>query len=185
MKGIVFNLLQEIVCAEHGEDNWEEMLHKAGANGAYTSLGNYPDAEFMDLVGAAASALAMTPDGIVLWFGRRALPLLAQKYPEFFEGHSTRSLLLSLNDIIHPEVRKIYPDADVPSFDYDTSLPDELLMSYRSRRMLCTLGQGLVEGAAAHYGEHATFEHLSCTRRGDAQCQFRIRFQAREAGPDA
>ena len=47
------------------------------------------------------------------------MPLFAVRYPQFFEPHDcTRSFVLTLNDIIHPEVRKLYPGADVPEFDF-------------------------------------------------------------------
>lgn len=123
MKGIVFNLLEEIVDAEHGEDVWDDLLEAADLNGAYTSLGSYPDAEFLNLVEIAAARLGQPPDEIIRWFARRTIPLLAFKYPAFFSRHtSTRSFLLTLNDVIHPEVRKLYPGADVPVFDYDNCI---------------------------------------------------------------
>ena len=91
-------------------------------DGAYTSLGSYPDDELFKLVGAAASALHKPTDEILRWFGVAAMPLLAAKYPVFFDPHrNTRSFLLTLNDIIHPEVRKLYPGADVPDFAYELS----------------------------------------------------------------
>src|SRR5438874_2247890 len=43
MKGVVFNLLEEIVVREHGEETWDLLLERAGLGGVYTSLGNYPD----------------------------------------------------------------------------------------------------------------------------------------------
>src|SRR5690348_17125586 len=115
MKGIVFNLLAEAVQREFGEDTWDTLLEAAQLEGAYTSLGSYPDTDLMKLVVAASSALNLTADAVVRWFGRNALPLMAANYPNFFQGHtSTRPFVLTLNNIIHPEVRKIYPGADVP-----------------------------------------------------------------------
>src|SRR5687767_8026903 len=123
MKGILFNLLADIVQREYGEDTWDRLLEAAGSDGSYTSLGNYPDADMMKLVAAASSALNVPPDDVVRWFGRASLPLLAQQFPDFFHPHhDTRSFLLTLNDVIHPEVRKLYPGAEAPQFDYDTSL---------------------------------------------------------------
>ncbi|MBN3851729.1 heme NO-binding protein, partial [Paraburkholderia sp. Ac-20342] len=37
MKGIVFNLLEELVRREHGEDAWDDLLDAAHVQGAYTS----------------------------------------------------------------------------------------------------------------------------------------------------
>jgi hypothetical protein len=169
-----------VIRRDHGEDKWDHLLDLAGLDGAYTSLGNYSDDDLSTLVAASATALGLPEYDVVRWFGREALPLLARKYPTLFERYnSTRPFVLALNDIIHPEVRKLYPGADVPEFDYDTSSPDLLIMTYRSRRRLCAFAEGLVEGAAAHFGEGVTFEQPRCMLRGDEACQFHIRFTPR------
>lgn len=85
MKGIVFNLLEEVVRHEHGEAAWDDLLDAAGLTGAYTSLGNYDDADLSRLVSAAARWLNVSEYDVIRWFGRRALPLLARKYPALFE----------------------------------------------------------------------------------------------------
>jgi hypothetical protein len=183
MKGVVFNLLEESVRREFGEEVWEDLLDEAGLSGAYTSLGNYPDAELAGLVAAAAARLGLPEAEVVRWFGQHALPLMADAYPAFFAPHhSARSFVLTLNDIIHPEVRKIYPGADVPEFDFDTTSPDVLVMGYHSHRRMCALARGLIEGAAAHFGEEAVIEEPECMHRGDPKCVFRITFRTGEAG---
>jgi len=175
MKGVVFNLLEAVVRRDHGDDTWEALLDAAEADGAYSSLGNYPDEEIVKLVSAASSALKMPADDVVRWFGRNALPLLAQKHPQFFMAHkSTRPFLLTLNDVIHSEVRKLYPGADVPEFTYDTSSPDVLLMHYRSPRKLCALAEGFIEATAAHYAEELSLDQPECMKRGDDKCVLRV-----------
>ena len=71
MKGIIFNLLEEVVRKEYGDEAWEDLLEAAQVDGAYTSLGNYPDESMMKLVAAAAKALncASGQHSLVsLWF---------------------------------------------------------------------------------------------------------------------
>lgn len=175
MKGVIFNLLEEIIRKEHGEATWDGLLETAGLDGAYTSLGSYPDAHLDALVAAASAALGQPPEVIVRWFGGKALPLLAAKYPAFFAGHrSTLAFLLTLNDVIHTEVRKIYPGAEVPVFTFEVSTADRLVMGYQSSRKLCALAQGFIEAAAVHYGEAVTIEQSSCMLRGDDRCVFAI-----------
>jgi hypothetical protein len=186
MKGIVFNLLEQVVVKEHGEDTWENLLDAAGLDGSYTSLGSYADEDLLKLVGAASNALDIPADDVVRWFGRNALGLLAQAYPQLFTPHaSTRPFLLTLNDIIHPEVRKLYPGADVPEFDYDTSDPKTLRMGYRSRRKLCALGEGLIAGAADYYGEDFDLTQSECVHRGGERCVFEVSFSARNGRTSA
>ena len=171
MKGIIFNLLESTVTRQHGEDLWDTLLEETQLDGVYTALGSYPDEELMKLVGAATSVLNLPSETFIRWFGRNALPILAERYPEFFEGHNlTRDFLLTLNDIIHPEVRKIYQGADVPQFTFDLPSDDVLVIGYRSARKLCSLAEGLIEGATAHYGEDVVIEQPSCMKRGDDEC---------------
>jgi len=173
MKGIIFNLFEEVVVSEHGDDAWEDMLERAGTDGVYTAVGSYPDGEFIALLQAMPNASGPSPDDLLRWFGAKAIPLLARRYPVFFEGHSsTKSFLLTLNDIIHPEVRKLYPDADVPVFDFDTpSTNGSLVVGYRSGRQLCELAEGFIQGAATHFAESVSIEQPQCMHRGDERCE--------------
>ena len=180
MKGIVFNLVEEAVRARHGDAAWDDLLDQAGVSGAYTSLGQYPDDELLRLVAAAADRLHQPPEAILRWIGHAAMPVLAAKCPQFFKPHTTtRSLMLALNSIIHPEVRKLYPGAEVPQFDVDSSAPDRLVIGYRSGRRLCALAEGFIEGAARQFGEHASIEHPECMHRGAASCRLVVAFHKR------
>lgn len=178
MKGIIFNLVEEVVTNEHGADTWDALLDESGVEGAYTSLGSYPDDDLHKLVMAASSALGAPPADIVRSLGQSALPLLAVRYPAFFEGHDCRSFLLTLNDIIHPEVRKLYPGADVPDFSFGETSADVLEIGYVSARKLCALAEGFVLGAAAHFGESVIIDQTECMNRGDDRCVIVVRFGA-------
>lgn len=177
MKGIVFNLLEDVVSEHHGHDTWEALVDASGVSGAYTSLGNYPDSDMEALVAAACAALSLDRDTVLRWFGVNAMPLLAERYPTLFEGHtSARTFVDGVNDVIHAEVRKLYPDALCPHFKLAYAEPTELMMDYRSQRQMCALAEGFVQGAAAHFGDQVEFTHEACTSRGDKHCVFRIRW---------
>lgn len=179
MKGIVFNLLQEVVSEEYSPDTWDDLLDDAGDPGAYTAVGSYHDAAFLRLVAAGSARLGLDEDDLVRWFGRQAVPLFQQRFPELFTPHtSARSLVLTLNDVIHPEVRKLFPGADVPQFDFAT--PDErsVTIGYTSPRKLCAFAEGLLEGTAAFYGEEVVHRQTRCMKRGDPKCVIECRFEA-------
>ncbi|HEY3117749.1 MAG TPA: heme NO-binding domain-containing protein [Chloroflexota bacterium] len=178
MKGIVFTLLQEVVTKEHGERTWDSLLESAGLEGAYTAVGTYPDQELVALVAAAAAALQSPPDDVLRWFGRKALPLLAGQVPQVFQGHtSTQGFLLTLNEVIHPEVRKLFPGAYAPEFDF-TLRDNGLALGYTSARRLCSFAEGLILGAADYFGERAEVIHEQCMKRGDATCRLSCTFSA-------
>lgn len=184
MKGIVFNLLEEVVTTRHGDAAWDALLDATSLSGDYTSLGSYPDAEIEKLIAAGAGALKMSPAEVLRWFGREAMPLLAHRYPAFFtEHHTTLPFVLSVNSIIHPEVRKLYAGAHCPHFRFQQMPDGALQMTYDSPRKLCALAHGFIEGAAGHFGETADVEHIACMHRGDDACVLSIR--AKPAAADA
>ena len=183
MKGIIFNLAEEVVTDAFGEDVWDDLLDAAEVDGAYTSLGSYPDEELGRLVVAAAARLGVDEATVVRTIGEGSIPLLATRFSHFFAPHSTtRSFVLTLNDIIHPEVRKLYPGADVPEFEFDVRDATTLGLVYRSGRRLCALAEGFLRGAATHFGEVVVIDHEVCMHRGAPACELRCRFE--RLGPD-
>ncbi len=184
MKGIIFNLLEEVVTIHIGDKAWDEVLESAVVEGAYTSLGNYPDEEFARLVGAVSRQSGKSEREALKWFGQMAMPYLANRYPEFFTAHTgMRSFLLSLNDVIHAEVRKLYPGAEVPVFDFETpadaAAHDTLIMHYRSKRQLCPLAEGFIAGASEQFTEAVAVTQSSCMLDGADECLFVCRFEKR------
>ena len=171
MKGVIFNLLEEAVTSRWGEAAWEELLDSCGLDGVFTSLGSYPDEQFVALVEAASERTGEGSFGLLRWFGRTAIPHLAESYPEFFSGHEgLGTFLLTLNDIIHAEVRKLYPDAQVPVFSFEAPEEGRLRIEYRSARKMCPLAVGFIEGAADRFHETVIIEQPECMLRGDDRC---------------
>ena len=181
MKGVIFNLAEHVVTNAYGADTWDTLLDDAGLDGVFTTLGSYPDEQLVALVGAASGRLGVPPTEVVRAIGEGALPILAERYPAFFAPHtSTRPFLLTLNDIIHPEVRKLYPGADVPEFGFEEQGDDVLLLDYRSHRQLCSLAEGFIAGAARHYGQSVVIDQLSCMLKGADACMLHCTFSSAE-----
>ena len=177
MKGIIFNLLEECVSNEFGEATWDKLLDEANLSGAYTSLGNYADVEIVALVDAASKALNLPPQDILRWFGQSAIPLMAGRFSDFFNSQvETRSFLLTLNNVIHPEVHKLYPGANTPVFDFEASDDGGLVIGYSSSRKLCALAEGFIQGAAKHFNEKADITQPQCMHEGASKCVFHVRF---------
>lgn len=177
MKGIIFNVLEDVVCAHFGEDFWCDMLDLAKVQGSYTSLGNYPDSELLSLVATASRLGGLAERDVLCWFGRHALPRLARRFPSLMEGHQDgRDFLLSVNGIIHPEVRKLYPGAICPHFQFQHPGPRNTLVRYRSPRRLCALVEGFIQGSAEYFGTQVSVTHESCTHQGARDCELAVRW---------
>ena len=182
MKGIIFNLLEDVVGSEYDADTWDDLLDRAKVEGVYTSLGNYPHGELVTILDEFSASRGENRDQILRWFGRNAIPLLADRYQVFFAPHRhTRRFLLTLNDVIHSEVRKLYPGADAPMFEFlDSGGGDhsDLTIHYRSRRQLCKLAEGIILGAADYFGEKANVQQRECLLNGDDHCSIHCEFSA-------
>lgn len=160
-----------------GEDGWDRILESCAASGAYTSQGNYPDAEFIGLIDATARAISLDRDQTMRWFGAQAMQLFVRRYPEFFSGHTgTQPFLRTINHTIHAEVRKRFPGADLPYFGFEEHADGSLAITYRSHRQFCMLAEGFIEGAAGHFGDHAELAQEACMLKGDSGCLIVCRF---------
>jgi predicted hydrocarbon binding protein len=170
--GIIFNLLEEAVTRRFGAGAWSEMLATVDVGG-YLPFDKYPDDEFFRLLGALPVAAEMNVEERLRWFGRAAVPLLAERYPLIFAPHSSaESFLLTLNAILHPGGTM---PADVESGPLDLEVlevepPGGLVLGYRSARRLCALAEGFVTGTADYYGEHVQIHQPRCMHRGEERC---------------
>ena len=177
MKGIIFNLTEEVVRNGHGEDAWDAVLDGAGLDGSWTSLGDYSDAQMSKVVASAAALLGVDEQVVLRTVGEGAMPLLAGRYPHFFSLHTdAMSFLLTLNDLIHPEVKKLYPGATPPDFGVEEVGVDAVILSYDSTRKLCALAEGFLLGAATHYGQSVEIHQSECVLDGAARCLIHCRF---------
>ena len=179
VKGIIFNVAEEVVTDLYGADAWDSLLASAELEGAYTSLGNYDDAEIAAIIAAAAVLLDVGLDETWRIVGRHMLPLLAQRLPNITGQYDdAEQFLLSVNDIIHPEVKLLYPDSIPPVFEF-TDTDAGLLVRYQSDRGLTTLAEGLILGCGDLFGETVTVETMNCDSSTD--CTFRVSFSDGQA----
>jgi Haem-NO-binding len=174
MKGVLFNVVEEAISHKWGEEMWDDLLTAADLDGAYTALGNYPDAQLVALANAAADRLNSPVEDVLRTLGRIAFEPLLSRYTGFLEeSASLREFLPTINELIHPQVLKLYPGASVPRFVLHEN-GDDIELDYLSVRNMCGLAEGLVLGAADHYGETVAVDQPRCKLRGDSRCTIRI-----------
>jgi len=154
MKGVVFNVVEEVVVDMYDADTWEDILEAVELDGAYASLGSYPDEHLMAIVGEAARMLELDVPTVLKTVGRAAFAGLSDRHSQFEIGTmSFGDFVQHVENYIHPEVRKLYPDATVPHFDFESLDDGNLRMTYSSPRNLSDLAEGLLRGAADAFGE--------------------------------
>lgn len=176
MKGIVFCVLGQMVESRLGLEGWNQVLDivQPRSGGVYTTGETYVDEELLSLVNVVSKKMGMTNNAMLREFGLFAMKSFSELYPHFFEGHTLRTFLESIHDVVHVEVRKLYMGATPPTFRYETATEKGLVMTYESTRKLCSLGEGLIEGAARYFQVAVSIHHTACMHRGDSHCRFEI-----------
>jgi hypothetical protein len=179
MKGIVFTSLGDMVEEKFGLETWNALLKQVElpSGGIYTAGGTYPDEEMVSLIMALSKLVKIEPAELIKTFGVYMFPVLAGKYPNFLEQKNLKDFLKSIDEVIHLEVRKLYPDASLPSITYEDPAPRQLIVNYRSPRKLCPLAIGLIHGAADHFKEKITIEHPVCMLKGADHCRLELSFE--------
>ncbi|BBB30404.1 heme NO-binding domain-containing protein [Neptunomonas japonica] len=178
MKGVIFNILEEMVEEHCGMAVWNEILNEnLSDDGVYTASESYPDEKLFSLVGAVCDRTKLPMEKVVGDFGEFLFTGLASRHPTFLENPTDlKSFLKSIHSVIHVEVRKLYDNPNLPSFEYNEPDSDVLVMTYRSPRKLCILAEGLVRGAAAHYKTNIEINHPVCMHKGADCCELHVRF---------
>lgn len=174
MRGIVFTEFLEMVESRFSADMVDDLIEASdlASGGVYTALGTYEHRELVALVTCLGEKTATPVPELIRLFGTHLFGRFVVLYPFVVEGiDSAFAFLLKLEDYIHVEVRKLYPDAELPTFSYDASVEGRLVMTYRSSRPFGDLAEGLIAGCIAHYGEAIAVERedlpeeaLTCVR---------------------
>ncbi len=153
MKGIVFTELIEMVEQELGAEVADKMISRSNTenDGAYTAVGTYNHAELIQLVVSLSAETGVPVPDLVQTFGRHLFGRFNTLYPQFFEGiDSAIDFLPRVETYIHVEVRKLYPDAELPSFECETG-ENSLKMTYHSKRPFADLAEGLILACVDHF----------------------------------
>jgi hypothetical protein len=178
MKGLVFVELLAMAEDAFGEDVVDGVIDRADlpSGGAYTAVGKYPCDELMTLVRGFSQHSGIPGPALQRLFGHWMMNSFVKHYPDFFVGRSgSLDMLAAIEDEIHVEVRKLYPDADLPHFDVVRPDDETMQMTYRSPRPLADFCHGLIEGCVTHFGETAVIDRNDRSTGERTEADFSIR----------
>lgn len=154
MKGIIFTEFLGLVEDRWGEDMVDDIIEdcELESGGAYTAVGTYDHQEIVALVMALGTRSGVPVPDLLRVYGQYLFAKLAKAYPHFVgDTGSVLDFLEGVESYIHVEVRKLYPDAELPSFDTARSADGKLEMIYRSSRHLDDVCHGLIEGCLEYF----------------------------------
>ncbi|MEO1262042.1 MAG: heme NO-binding domain-containing protein [Bacteroidota bacterium] len=161
MKGIVFEGFLQMVEENYGYKIVDQLLteNDLASGGIYTSVGTYDHREMVKLISTLGQKTGQNIPSLLKAFGLYFFGALKNGYPQFLEAaENAFDFLQSIENHIHVEVKKLYPDAELPSFKTKRIDPNTLEMIYQSERKMADFAEGLIEKSLEYYGENALVE---------------------------
>lgn len=139
-------------------------------NGAFTSIGTYDHNELLKMVVALSQESGVQVPVLAKEFGKHLYRKFSAKHADKMHGMNSAFVLIEkVENFIHVEVRKIYPDAQLPSFTYELSDDgDTLVVKYRSERPFADVCEGLIEQCIESFGEEISIQRDDVATDGTA-----------------
>ncbi len=159
MKGIVFTEFLEMVESKFGLEVVDEIIETSNlpSEGIYTSVGTYEFNEMLSLITELSKKVNISVDDLIHTFGLYLFTSLGKAHPEVIKSYSNPlSLLYSIEDHIHVHVKKLYPEAELPTFKILEKTETSISMIYSSSRGLYRLAHGLIEKSFEHFNKTAS-----------------------------
>ncbi len=159
MKGIVFTEFLDLVETKFGLEMVDTIItqSKLESEGIYTSVGTYKFSEMLELLENLSANTNIAIDDLLLVYAEHFFSVLKDSYPGLIATYKDPiEMLASIENHIHVEVRKIYPDAELPTFEVLEKTDTKLIMIYKSSRAMHHFGLGLMNKTFEHFNSTAT-----------------------------
>jgi hypothetical protein len=169
MKGIVFTEFIDMVEGMFGYEMMDSIIESSNlpSGGIYTAVGTYDHSEIVQLVVALSNRTEIPINFLLKTYGKHLFGVFTRGYSHFFTYvNNAFDFFEQIDRYIHVEVRKLYPDAELPKFDTIRSSENVLEMLYQSDRKMSDLAEGLIESALEYFKEKATVEKIDLNPDG-------------------
>ena len=164
MKGIIFKEFLNMVEDNYNYELVDQIIQSSGLehDGVYTSVGTYPHAEMARLVANFSLSTGIPVKKALEQFGEYAFKVFAAAYAKMLEGHANAfSFLASVENTIHVEVLKLYPEAELPALQVAEMDKGKMILIYKSSRKMSDFARGLMKGCLKHFNEKATIKQIN------------------------
>ena len=169
MKGIVFAEFLEMVESEFGLTTVDTIIENSdlSSGGAYTAVGTYEFSEMLQLVSQLSATTTIPINDLLYSFGLYLFDSLLKAHPEVVSSYKNpMNLLYSIEDHIHVHVKKLYPDAELPTFKILERTDNSLTMIYNSSRGLYALAHGLIKKTFEHFQKEVKVDFKLLNEQG-------------------
>ena len=147
MKGFIFTNFLDFVEKSNGLDMVDQMLGECdlASEGVYSAFNSYEFDELVTLLTYVSKKTAIAPQVLLESFGRFVFPYLIGKHSYIVEKYSNAlDLIAGIESHIHIEVKKLYEDAELPTFSVVEKTQNSLTLIYTSSRGLTYFAIGLM-----------------------------------------
>lgn len=176
MKGAIFIALNEMIEEQYGIRLWHKIIDKAGVEGIFTSTDTYTDQELFNIVAVICDELQADLPTVLRLFGEYLFDFLHKSHPVFADSNvNFFDFISSIDGVIHVEVHKLDELAQTPSIHVQKVNQHEAVLDYFSPRKLCYLAEGLLLGAAKHYGIDIQVVQSQCMHQGASSCHLHLK----------
>ena len=159
MKGIVFTEFLDLVEEKFGLEMADAIISqsKLESKGVYTSIGTYSFSELLQLLQNLQTKTGISIDNLLLIYGEHFFSIIETNYKDLLSSYNDPiEMLASIENHIHVEVRKIYTDAELPTFIIKEKTKKTLILIYKSSRSMHHFGLGLMNKTFEHFNSKAT-----------------------------
>jgi hypothetical protein len=161
MKGMIFTEFLNMVEETFSLNMVDQIIESSAlpSGGAYTAVGTYPHSEIVQLVVNLSRETAIPVPTLLHSFGKRLFQSFSVRYAHFLNHTpSAFAFLEKLESYVHAEVKKLYPEAELPKFECEKLSGGRMSMIYRSHRSMADVAHGLMEGCFDHFHENVAIE---------------------------
>ncbi|MDE5419676.1 heme NO-binding domain-containing protein [Labilibaculum sp. DW002] len=166
MKGLIFCEFLEMVEEKFGYETVDEIIEKSNlpSKGIYTSVGTYSHEEMFSLVGQLSVNLKVPVSKLFYTYGVYVFGVFGKAYKDLIIEHSDAFQFLSrVEDTIHVQVLKLYPEAELPTIEIKSQGPHKLELIYTSQRKMADFAEGLIQGCLNYFNEDASINKVGLT----------------------
>lgn len=156
MKGIIFTEFLELVEDKFGLAVLDQVLEQAKDSGVYTSVGSYDHQALVKLIVELSQVTGIDANELQRVFGASVFQSLYRTVPasaNLSQVNGCFAFIRHVEDYIHVEVKKLYPDAKPPKFEFIDESSTAVTFDYQSARCMPHVCLGLLQGCADYFGE--------------------------------
>lgn len=169
MKGIVFTEFLEMVEEKFGLETVDYIINSSElkSDGCYTAVGTYDFFEMQQLLVHLSEVSKIPVNDLIYTYGLYFFKTLTAHHSDIFKYYdSPIKMVASIENHIHIQVKKIYPEAQLPTFQIIDQAKNKLSLIYKSERAMFMFAKALMEKTFEYYKENVEIKFDLLNEKG-------------------